>query len=57
MDPTGVLGAVFLPTDGWLDPSNLTLAMAAGAKARGARILTEHRVTAIEVERGRVPVA
>ena len=54
MDPTGVLGAVFLPTDGWLDPSNLALAMAAGAKARGVRILTEHRVTAIEVERGRV---
>ena len=39
MDPTGVLGAVFLPTDGWLDPSNLALALAAGAKARGARIL------------------
>ena len=54
MDTDGVLGAVFLPTDGWLDPSNLALALAAGAKARGARILTEHRVTAIEVERGRV---
>ncbi len=54
MDPSGVLGAVFLPTDGWLDPSNLALAMAAGAKAQGVRILTEHRVTAIEVERGRV---
>ena len=54
MDPSGVLGAVFLPTDGWLDPSNLALALAAGAKARGARILTEHRVIAIDVERGRV---
>jgi 4-methylaminobutanoate oxidase (formaldehyde-forming) len=54
MDPTGVLGAVFLPTDGWLDPSNLAFALAAGARARGARILTEHRVTAIRVEQGRV---
>ena len=54
MDPSGVLGAVFLPTDGWLDPSNLAFALAAGARARGARILTEHRVTAIRVDGGRV---
>ncbi len=54
MDQLGVLGAVFLPTDGWLDPSNLALALAAGARARGVRILTEHRVIGIEVERGRV---
>ena len=54
MDPTGVLGAVFLPTDGWLDPSNLAFALAAGARARGARILTEHRVTAVRVDQGRV---
>jgi glycine cleavage system aminomethyltransferase T/glycine/D-amino acid oxidase-like deaminating enzyme len=54
MDPSGVVGAVYLPTDGWLDPSNLAHALAAGARARGARILTDHRVTAIDVERGRV---
>ncbi|MGH2466886.1 MAG: GcvT family protein [Candidatus Limnocylindrales bacterium] len=54
VDPTGVLGAAFLPTDGWLDPSNLALALAAGARARGARILTEHRVTGLRLERGRV---
>jgi 4-methylaminobutanoate oxidase (formaldehyde-forming) len=53
-DPPGVLGAAFLPTDGWLDPSNLALALAAGARARGARILTEHRVTGLRLERGRV---
>lgn len=53
-DPAGVLGAAFLPTDGWLDPSNLALALAAGARARGARILTEHRVTGLRLERGRV---
>jgi 4-methylaminobutanoate oxidase (formaldehyde-forming) len=33
-----VLGAVWLPTDGWLDPSNLAFALAAGA--RGARSST-----------------
>jgi glycine cleavage system aminomethyltransferase T/glycine/D-amino acid oxidase-like deaminating enzyme len=53
-DPSGVLGAVFLPTDGWLDPSNLAFALAAGARSRGARILPDHRVTGISVERGHV---
>ena len=33
MSPDGVLGAVCLPTDGWLDPSGLALALAAGARA------------------------
>ncbi|HEX5589674.1 MAG TPA: FAD-dependent oxidoreductase [Candidatus Limnocylindrales bacterium] len=50
----GVLGAVWLPTDGWLDPSGLALALAAGARARGARIRQHTRVVGIGVERGRV---
>ena len=54
MTTDGVLGAVFLPTDGWLDPSGLALALAAGARTRGARIQTRTRVVAIGVERGRV---
>ena len=37
MTTDGVLGAVWLPTDGWLDPSNLAFALAAGARARGAQ--------------------
>ena len=36
MDPTGVLGGVWLPTDGYLDPSGLTYAFLGGAKARAA---------------------
>ena len=36
MSTDGVLGAVWLPTDGWLDPSNLAFALAAGARQRGA---------------------
>ncbi len=35
MDPTGVLGAAWLPTDGYLDPSGLTYALLGAAKARG----------------------
>ena len=54
MSTDGVLGAVYLPTDGWLDPSGLALALAAGARARGASIQTHTRVLGIDVERGRV---
>ena len=54
MSLDGVLGAVFLPTDGWLDPSGLALALAAGARARGATIETGTRVAAIDTRDGRV---
>ena len=50
----GVLGAVWLPTDGWLDPSGLALALAAGARARGVEIRQHTRVVGIGVDRGRV---
>jgi glycine cleavage system aminomethyltransferase T/glycine/D-amino acid oxidase-like deaminating enzyme len=49
-----VLGAAFLPSDGYLDPSGLTLALAEGARRGGARIHEGVRVTALEVTRGRV---
>ncbi|MEI7742812.1 MAG: FAD-dependent oxidoreductase [Chloroflexota bacterium] len=54
MTTDGVRGAVWLPTDGWLDPSNLAFALAAGARKRGARILNHHRVNAIHLRDGRV---
>ena len=44
MSTDGVLGAVWLPTDGWLDPSGLAKALAAGAPARGRPIRTRTRV-------------
>jgi 4-methylaminobutanoate oxidase (formaldehyde-forming) len=53
-DPAGVEGAAYLPTDGYLDPGGLTLALAEGARRRGASIRTGARVTAIDVERGHV---
>ena len=50
----GVLGAAFLPTDGYIDPSQLTFALAEGARRRGAEIATGTRVTGVAVQRGRV---
>ncbi len=50
----GVLGAAYLPTDGYIDPSQLTLALAEGARRRGAELYTTTRVTGVNVERGRV---
>ena len=54
MTTDGVLGAAYLPTDGYIDPSQLTLALAEGARRRGAEIRTGTRVTAIPTHRGRV---
>jgi 4-methylaminobutanoate oxidase (formaldehyde-forming) len=54
MSVDGVLGAAYLPTDGYVDPSQLTFALAEGARRGGAEIARHTRVTAIEVERGRV---
>ncbi len=54
MTAEGVLGAAFLPTDGYIDPSQLTFALAEGARRGGAEIETNTRVTGIAVERGRV---
>jgi glycine cleavage system T protein len=53
-DPDGVRGAVYLPTDGHLDPSNLTYALAKGARAKGVTFAEHVRVTAIDVRDGRV---
>jgi glycine cleavage system T protein len=54
LDLDGVLGAAYLPTDGYVDPSQLTLALAEGARRRGAEINTATRVTGIRVAKGRV---
>src|ERR671911_116396 len=50
----GVLGAAYLPTDGYVDPSQLTFALAEGARRAGAEIATNTRVTAIATEKGQV---
>src|ERR671930_1075739 len=54
MSTDGVLGAAYLPADGYVDPSQLTFALAEGARRRGAEIATRTRVTGIRVEGNRV---
>jgi glycine cleavage system aminomethyltransferase T/glycine/D-amino acid oxidase-like deaminating enzyme len=54
MSTDGVLGAAWLPTDGYLDPSQLTFALAERAREGGARLFTSTRVTGIDHEGGRV---
>ena len=54
MSTDGVLGAAYLPTDGYIDPSQLTFALVEGARRRGAEICEDTRVTAIETAAGRV---
>ena len=54
MSTDGVRGAAWLPTDGYLDPSQLTFALAAGAREGGVQIFGSTRATGIASERGRV---
>jgi glycine cleavage system T protein len=54
MSTEGVLGAAWLPTDGYIDPAQLTYALADGARQGGCRIFTNTRVTGIDVRGGRV---
>ncbi|MCV6592622.1 MAG: FAD-dependent oxidoreductase [Silicimonas sp.] len=60
----GVLGALHTPDDGHVDPTNVTMAMAAGARAKGVRIFRQCRATnitqgatgewVVETERGTI---
>ncbi len=50
----GVVGAVFVPNDGSVDPSSLTMAYAKGARADGARIVEGVLVTGFEFAGRRV---
>jgi dimethylglycine dehydrogenase len=43
----GVLGALHTPDDGHVDPTNVTMAMAAGARQKGVRIIRHCRATNI----------
>ena len=54
MSIDGVVGAAYTPTDGVIDPTGLTNALATGAKNRGAQIFEETNVEAINLKDGRV---
>ena len=49
-----VVGGVFLPKDGQINPSDLTQALAKGARAGGARIMENTQVTEILTDQGKV---
>lgn len=50
----GVVAGVHLPKDGQADPGNVALALAKGARMRGARIVENVKVTAVTAADGRV---
>ena len=50
----GVVGAVALPLDGQCDPANIAMALAKGARMRGAKIFEGALVTKVTTEAGRV---
>ena len=54
MTRKGIVGAAFLPTDGQIDPSGVTYALAQGARNRGASIYTDIRVTGIRLKDGAI---
>jgi len=54
MDISDLVGAAFLPTDGQVNPTDITQSLAKGARMQGVRIIEDCNVLGIELERGRV---
>lgn len=53
MNPEGVLGGIYMPSDGSANPIDLTTALAKGARMHGVQIFEHVKVEAVEVEGGR----
>ncbi|WP_171205099.1 FAD-dependent oxidoreductase [Ruegeria sp. HKCCA0235A] len=54
MDVSDVIGAAYLPTDGQANPSDITQALAKGARMAGAKIFEDTKVTDIEIKDGKI---
>ncbi|MEP9365035.1 FAD-dependent oxidoreductase [Nocardioides sp. CN2-186] len=54
MQVDDLLGAIWLPGDGKVNPADVTQSLAKGARMRGARIVERVRVTGFDVTDGRV---
>jgi 4-methylaminobutanoate oxidase (formaldehyde-forming) len=54
LNVSDVVGAVHLPLDGQCDPTNIAMALAKGARMRGARICEGVKVTSVTKAGGRV---
>ncbi|WP_189501988.1 FAD-dependent oxidoreductase [Mesorhizobium sp. M00.F.Ca.ET.216.01.1.1] len=54
LNVSDVVGAVHLPLDGQCDPANIAMALAKGARQRGATIIENVKVTKVHTKNGRV---
>ena len=54
MNVDDVVGAAFMPTDGQANPSDITHALAKGARMAGAQIFEDTKVTDLEIENGKI---
>jgi glycine cleavage system T protein len=54
LNVSDVVGAVHLPLDGQCDPANIAMALAKGARMRGAKIFEHTKVVAVTKAEGRV---
>ena len=54
LETSDVVSGVHLPGDGQADPANIALALAKGARMRGARIVEGVKVARVTTDRGRV---
>ena len=54
MDISDIVGAAFLPTDGQANPSDITQALAKGAKNKGAKIIEDTEVLSISIENQKI---
>jgi 4-methylaminobutanoate oxidase (formaldehyde-forming) len=54
LNVSDIAGAVHLPLDGQCDPANIAMALAKGARQRGAQIHENVKVTAVHQKAGRV---
>jgi len=54
IDPKGVLGAAFIPSDGQVDPASLCQAVAAGARRQGVKIVQNTKVLDAAISDGRI---
>lgn len=54
MQVDDLIGAAYLPTDGQANPSDITQALARGARMAGASIFEDTEVVDIEIDKGRI---
>lgn len=53
MNPDGVLGGIHVPSNGYINPIDLTMALAKGARLHGAQLFENTKVKDVVVEQGK----